>query len=34
MNTNPGFCLALHRAHASLRLKLDDDLGTPWHQFQ
>lgn len=27
MNTNLAFCLALHRAHASLRLKLDDELG-------
>jgi DNA-binding IclR family transcriptional regulator len=27
MNTNLGFCLALHRAHASLQLKLDDELG-------
>lgn len=27
MNTNLEFCLALHRAHASLRLKLDDELG-------
>jgi DNA-binding MarR family transcriptional regulator len=28
MNTNLGFCLALHRAHASLQLKLDNELGT------
>ena len=28
MNTNLGFCLALHHAHASLQLKLDDELGT------
>lgn len=28
MNTNLDFCLALHRAHASLRLRLDDELGT------
>jgi predicted transcriptional regulator len=28
MNTNLDFCLALHRAHASLQLKLDDELGT------
>jgi DNA-binding MarR family transcriptional regulator len=28
MNTNLDCCLALHRAHASLRLKLDDELGT------
>jgi DNA-binding IclR family transcriptional regulator len=28
MNTNLRFCLALHRAHASLQLKLDDELGT------
>ncbi|CAM3739763.1 MarR family winged helix-turn-helix transcriptional regulator [Polaromonas hydrogenivorans] len=27
MNTNLGVCLALHRAHASLQLKLDDELG-------
>ena len=27
-NTNLDFCLALHRAHASLQLKLDDELGT------
>ena len=27
MNTNLGFCLALHRAHASLQLKLDSELG-------
>jgi len=27
MNTNLGFCLALHRAQASLQLKLDDELG-------
>lgn len=27
MNTNLGFCLALHRAHASLQLKLDEELG-------
>lgn len=27
MNTNLALCLALHRAHASLRLKLDDELG-------
>jgi DNA-binding IclR family transcriptional regulator len=27
MNANLGFCLALHRAHASLQLKLDDALG-------
>ncbi|MEO8656023.1 MAG: MarR family transcriptional regulator, partial [Ramlibacter sp.] len=27
MNTNLGFCLALHCAHASLQLKLDDELG-------
>ena len=26
-NTNLDFCLALHRAHASLQLKLDDELG-------
>jgi len=28
MNTNLDLCLALHRAHASLQLKLDDELGT------
>lgn len=28
MNTNLDFCLTLHRAHASLRSKLDDELGT------
>lgn len=28
MNTNLDFCLALHLAHASLQLKLDDELGT------
>lgn len=28
MNTNLGFCLALHRALASLQPKLDDELGT------
>lgn len=28
INTNLDFCLALHRAHASLQLKLDDELGT------
>ena len=28
MNANLDFCLALHRAHASLQLKLDDELGT------
>lgn len=28
MNTNLNFCLALQRAHASLQLKLDDELGT------
>ncbi|MBS0055894.1 MarR family transcriptional regulator [Yersinia sp. Marseille-Q3913] len=28
MNTNLDFCLALYRAHASLQLKLDDELGT------
>ena len=28
MNTNLDFCLALHRANASLQLKLDDELGT------
>jgi DNA-binding MarR family transcriptional regulator len=28
MNTNLDFCLALHRAHASLQLKLDNELGT------
>jgi len=27
MNTNLGFCLALHRAHASLQLKFDGELG-------
>ena len=27
MNTNLDFCLALNRAHASLQLKLDDELG-------
>ncbi|CAM3146115.1 MarR family winged helix-turn-helix transcriptional regulator [Janthinobacterium lividum] len=27
MNTNLGFCLALHHAHANLQLKLDDELG-------
>ncbi|NVO06184.1 MAG: helix-turn-helix domain-containing protein [Rhodoferax sp.] len=27
MSTNLGFCLALHRAHASLQRKLDDELG-------
>lgn len=27
MNTNLDFCLALHRAHASLQLKLEDELG-------
>jgi MarR family transcriptional regulator, organic hydroperoxide resistance regulator len=27
MNTNLDFCLALHRAHASLQLKLDEELG-------
>lgn len=27
MNTNLASCLALQRAHASLRLKLDDELG-------
>ena len=27
MNTNLGFCLALHRANASLQLKLDNELG-------
>ena len=27
MNTNLDFCLALHRAHASLQLKLDNELG-------
>jgi DNA-binding MarR family transcriptional regulator len=27
MNTHLGFCLALHRAHASLQRKLDDALG-------
>lgn len=30
MSTHLDFCLALHRAHASLRLKLDEALGT-WH---
>jgi hypothetical protein len=25
MNTNLGFCLALHRAHASLQLKLESE---------
>ena len=28
MNANLDFCLALHRANASLQLKLDDELGT------
>lgn len=28
MNTGLDFCLALHRAHAIMQLKLDDDLGT------
>lgn len=28
MNTNLDFCLELHRAHASLQLKLDNELGT------
>lgn len=28
MNTNLDFCLALHRANASLQLRLDDELGT------
>jgi len=28
MNANLDFCLALHRAHASLQLKLDDELVT------
>lgn len=28
MNTNLDFCLALHRANASLQLKLDNELGT------
>lgn len=28
MNTNLDLCLALHRAHASLQLKLDDELGS------
>lgn len=28
MSTNLDFCLALHLAHASLQLKLDDELGT------
>jgi DNA-binding IclR family transcriptional regulator len=27
MNTNLGFCLALHRANASLQLKFDNELG-------
>jgi hypothetical protein len=27
MNTDIDFCLALHRAHSSLQLKLDDELG-------
>ena len=27
MNTNLSFCLALHRANASLQLKLDNELG-------
>ena len=27
MNTNLGFCLALHPAHASLQRKLDNELG-------
>lgn len=27
MNTNLDFCLTLHRAHASLQRKLDDELG-------
>jgi DNA-binding IclR family transcriptional regulator len=27
MNTHLGFCLALHCAHASVQLKLDDELG-------
>ena len=27
MNTNIDFCLAIHRAHASLQLRLDDELG-------
>ena len=27
MNTHLGFCLALHRAHASLQLQLDEELG-------
>ncbi len=27
MKTNLGFCLALHRAHASLQRQLDDELG-------
>jgi len=27
MNTNLGFCLALHHAHASLQRKLDHELG-------
>lgn len=30
MSTHLDFCLALHRAHACLQLKLDDALGT-WH---
>jgi len=30
MSTHLDVCLALHRAHASLQLKLDDALGT-WH---
>ena len=28
MNTNLDFCLALHRANASLKLKFDNELGT------
>lgn len=28
MSPNLDFCLALHHAHASLQLKLDDELGT------
>ena len=28
INTNLDFCLALQRAHASLQLKLDEELGT------
>lgn len=28
MNTGFDFCLALHRAHANLQFKLDDELGT------